>query len=130
MSDNNNIKSIMDVTLEKIRSMVAADTIVGDPIYMDDVKIIPVSKVGFGVATGGTDYPAKTTGKTLFGGGGGAGVSITPVAFLVVKNGDVKLMQIYNDASDIERAVAVLPEVFEKIKLLFSKKDSAENTEE
>ncbi len=130
MSDNNNINKIMDVTLEKIRSMVAADTIVGDPIYMDDIKIIPVSKLSFGVATGGTDYAAKTSGKVLFGGGGGAGVSVTPVAFLVVKNGDVKLMQIYSEASDIERSIAILPEVFEKIKQLFSKKESTESAAE
>lgn len=123
-NNNSNIKGIMDVTLDKIRSMLGTETIVGDPIYMDDVKIIPVSKLSFGVATGGSDFQPKTSQKTMFGGGGGAGVSVTPVAFLVVKDGDVKLMQVYSEPSSAERSLAVLPDVFEKIKKLFSKKDA------
>ena len=69
------IEGLMDVTLEKIKSMVDSNTIIGNPINMPDgTLILPVSKVSFGFATGGSDFPSKTS-KQLFGGGGGAGVS-------------------------------------------------------
>ena len=81
------IEGLMDVTLERIKSMVDSNTIIGNPINMaDGTLVLPISKVTFGFASGGADFPSKTT-KDLFGGGGGAGVSIQPVAFLVVKDG-------------------------------------------
>ena len=82
MSENS-IKSIMDVTMDKLRAMVDANTIIGDPIVVDGVTLIPVSKVSFGLATGGSDFPSKTQ-SGLFGGGGGAGVTVSPVAFIAV----------------------------------------------
>ena len=76
------IQGLMDVTLEKIKSMVDSNTIIGNPINMaDGTMILPVSKVTFGFASGGSDFPTKTS-KELFGGGSGAGVSISPIAFL------------------------------------------------
>lgn len=121
MSENS-IKGIMDTTMEKIRAMVDADTVIGDPITVDGATVIPVSKVSFGLATGGSDFSGK--GNTpMFGGGGGAGVSITPVAFIVVKGQDVKMLQIYKDESSANKAIGVLPELFEKISSLFKKKE-------
>ena len=80
------IKGLMDTTLDKIRAMVDSNTIIGTPIHTaDGTMIVPVSKMSFGFASGGSDFPSKTN-KDLFGGGGGAGVSVTPVAFLVVKD--------------------------------------------
>ena len=116
----NNIKEVMETTMDKLRAMVDSDTIVGNPISAGEITIIPVSKVSFGVATGGSDFPSKTQ-REIFGGGGGAGVSITPVAFIVVKNGDVRLMQIYNDATTIDKAITMAPELFDKVKELFQK---------
>lgn len=116
----NNIKEVMETTMDKLRAMVDSDTIVGNPISAGEITIIPVSKVSFGVATGGSDFPSKTQ-KEIFGGGGGAGVSITPVAFIVVKNGDVRLLQIYNDATTIDKAITMAPELFDKVKELFQK---------
>ena len=132
MSENS-ITGIMDVTLEKIRTMVDAQTIIGNPIVMNDISIIPVSKVSFGLATGGSDFPAKNAGQTLFGGGGGAGVSIAPVAFLVVNGSDVKMLQIYKDANTADKAIGMLPELFDKICSMFkkdSKKETANNIKE
>ena len=120
MSENS-ITGIMDVTLEKIRTMVDAQTIIGNPIVMNDISIIPVSKVSFGLATGGSDFPAKAAGQTLFGGGGGAGVSIAPVAFLVINGNDVKMLQIYKDASTADKAISLLPELFDKVSSMFKK---------
>ncbi len=117
-----NIKGIMDVTMEKIRAMVDADTIIGEPMNVDGATILPVSKVSFGLATGGSDFGGKGN-PVKFGGGGGAGVSITPIAFIVVKNGDVKMLQIYKDESSANKAIGMIPELFDKISSLFKKKE-------
>ena len=77
---------ILGTTIDKIKDMVDSRTIIGDPIDAGNgIKVIPVSKVTYGFASGGTDFPTKSS-KDLFGGGGGAGVTLTPVAFLVINN--------------------------------------------
>lgn len=116
----NNIKEVMDTTMEKLRAMVDADTIIGSPITVDDITILPVCKISFGVATGGSDFPSKTQ-REIFGGGGGAGVSINPIAFMVVNKGEIKMMQIYNDATSIDKAITMAPELLDKVKELFKK---------
>ena len=122
MSENS-IKSIMDVTMDKLRAMVDANTIIGDPIVVGDVTLLPVSRVSFGLATGGSDFPSKTQ-SGLFGGGGGAGVTIVPVAFIAVCDGSVKMMPVYNELSSAEKALAMAPDVIERAKELFSKDKS------
>ena len=103
------IEGLMDVTLEKIKSMVDSNTIIGNPINMaDGTLVLPISKVTFGFASGGADFPSKTT-KDLFGGGGGAGVSIQPVAFLVVKDGSVRMLQLADTSNSVDRAIGMLP---------------------
>ena len=119
MSENS-IKSIMDVTMDKLRAMVDANTIIGDPIVVDGVTLIPVSKVSFGLATGGSDFPSKTQ-SGLFGGGGGAGVTVSPVAFIAVSEGNVKMMPVYNELSSFDKAFDLAPEVLEKAKEVFKK---------
>ncbi|MBQ4156091.1 MAG: sporulation protein YtfJ, partial [Clostridia bacterium] len=86
-----NIKNIMGITMDKIKSMATADTIIGDPIVLSEtVTCIPVSKVSYGFASGGSDFGQSTLqAKANFGGGGGAGMSVTPVAFLVLQDGNV-----------------------------------------
>ena len=125
MSENS-IKNIMDVTMDKLRAMVDANTIIGDPIVVGDITLIPVSKVSFGVATGGSDFPSKTQ-SGLFGGGGGAGVTVSPVAFIAVSGGNAKMMPVYNELSSVEKAIAMAPEVLEKAKELFSKDKKEKN---
>ena len=88
------------------------------------MTIIPVTKVTYGLGTGGSDFPSKN-GKELFGGGGGVGVTITPVAFLVIHNGEVSLKHITAYDNAAERIVNLVPEMFDKITSL-TKKDSAE----
>lgn len=100
--------------------MVDANTIIGDPIVVDGVTLIPVSKVSFGLATGGSDFPSKTQ-SGLFGGGGGAGVTVSPVAFIAVSEGNVKMMPVYNELSSFDKAFALAPEVLEKVKEVFKK---------
>jgi len=126
MSENK-IRGIMDTTMDKLHAMVDADTIIGTPVIVGDTTLIPVSRVAFGLATGGSDFPSKSD-RGLFGGGGGAGVTITPVAFISVTNGNVKMMPIYNELTTVDKALTMAPELIEKIKELF-KKDKKETVE-
>ncbi len=127
MSENN-LKSIMDVTMEKLRAMVDADVVTGTPIEVGDVTLIPVSKVSFGLATGGSDFSSKTNG-VLFGGGGGAGVNVVPIAFLAVSDGNVKMLPVYNEVNTVEKAITMVPELVETAKNLFTKKEKKEEQE-
>ncbi|MBQ2135874.1 MAG: GerW family sporulation protein [Clostridia bacterium] len=119
MSDNS-IKTIMDTTMDKLRAMVDADTIIGTPLTVGEITLIPVSKVAFGLATGGSDFPSKNQ-QQLFGGGGGAGVTVTPVAFIAVSGDSVKMMPIYNELTSLDKAINMAPELIEKVKELFPK---------
>ncbi len=121
MSENN-IKGIMDTTMDKLKAMVDADTIIGSPIEISGITLIPISRVSFGLATGGSDFPSKS-GNQIFGGGGGAGVTIVPIAFMAIKDGDVKMLPIYNDLTTVEKAISMAPDIIEKTKEIFSKKE-------
>ena len=116
------IEGMMDVTMDKIKSMVDANTIIGNPINLaDGTLVLPVSKVTFGFASGGSDFPSKTT-KELFGGGSGAGVTIQPVGFLVAKDGNVRVMQLADTSNNIDRALSLVPELVDKVTALLQKK--------
>lgn len=127
---SNNLEGLMGTTMQKIKEMVDVNTIVGNPITAQDgTTIIPVSKVSYGFASGGTDFPAKSApGKDFFGGGSGAGVSIKPIAFLAVKDGDVKLINVEQFDSSADRAISMVPELIDKITSLF-KKDKKEGSD-
>lgn len=119
------INGLMGVTMDKIRELVNSDTIIGEPVSLPDgTTILPVSKVTFGVATGGSDFAAKQS-KELFGGGSGAGVTVAPVAFLVVKDGNVRTIQLADPNNSLERAITMLPELVDKLAALL-KKEKAE----
>ena len=116
---------ILRTTIEKVRDLVDVSTIIGDPIHLPDgLTIIPVSKVTYGFAAGGSDFPSKNNVE-LFGGAGGAGITINPVAFLVVKDGDVTNKHIVSGDNAVERAVSLVPEMFDKVANLAKKKDNA-----
>ena len=113
--NNNNLESLVKTAMEKIREMV-------DPITTPDgTTIIPVSKVSFGFASGGSDLPNKNA-KDLFGGGSGAGVTIQPIAFITVSNGEVKLLQMSVNASTENAVINMIPDIVDKISA-FIKKD-------
>ena len=119
MSDNK-IQAILDTTMDKLKAMVNADVITGDPIVVDGLTLIPVSKVAYGIATGGSDFATKSQ-SGLFGGGSGAGVTVTPIAFMVINGENVKMMPIYNELTTLEKAVTMAPEIIDKAKEIFSK---------
>ncbi len=122
MSDHP-IEGLIGASLEKIKQMVDVETIIGDPITTaDGITIIPVSKVSFGFASGGSDISSKSA-KDLFGGGSGAGVTISPIAFIVIANGDVKLLQMSMNANSSNAVVNMIPDVIDKITSMVKKKD-------
>ena len=114
--------------MQKVREMIDANTIVGEPITTaDGVTLIPVSKVSFGFVGGGSDIAQKQD-KNNFGGGAGAGVNITPVAFVIAKGNDIEMMYITPPAmSSVDRIIDTVPEVMDKIAMFIGKdKDPVE----
>ena len=100
----------------KIKSMASVDTIIGDPVDLGDgIRVIPVSKVSYGFASGGSDIPTSKTQKEVFGGGGGAGMTVTPVAFLVLQNGNVKMLNVDMTPSSLDKAVELIPDMFDRV---------------
>ena len=115
---------ILSTTIEKVRQLVDVSTIVGEPIRLsEEITVIPVSKVTYGFASGGSDFPSKTNAE-LFGGGGGAGITINPVAFLVLKNGEVTLKHITANDNAAERIVNMIPDVIDKVTEITGKAQS------
>ena len=142
MSENK-LNDIIQTSLDSIRSMVDSNTVIGSPITTaNGTLVIPVSKVFVGFASGGVDYLGKNTQNTShtvnnFGGGGGTGLTVSPVAFLVVSpHGDVQLLNVNEPTSDksdpVSQIIGLLdrsPELIEKLKAVFSKKsDTTEET--
>lgn len=124
---NNNVEGLMGVSVDKIRGMVDADTVVGTPINLPDgTTLIPVSKISYGFASGGSDLPSKS-GADLFGGGAGAGINITPVAFISVKDGSINILPITDKPAAADRVVSMVPEMVDK---LFNKKKKDGSSEE
>ena len=124
------IGSLMDTTMEKIKEMIDVNTIIGEPITSPDgTLIIPVSKVSYGFAAGGSDLPTKKENKDCYGGGSGAGVTIQPVAFLTVYQGDVRLVSVDREECTADKLVNMIPDVLKKVKGVF-KKDKSESADD
>ena len=117
------IQGIMDTTMQKIKEMVDVNTIVGDPMTTPDgTTIIPISKVSFGFASGGADIATKNqTNSQPFAGGSGAGITITPIAFMVVSGADIRLIHVANNVTTVDNVVEMVPEIIDKAKAMFSK---------
>jgi len=129
-----NLQGIMSATMSNIKEMIDVNSIVGDAITTPDGgTIIPISKVGFGFASGGTDWATKSrdaNADPLFGGGSGAGVTITPVAFLVFYQGNVKLLEIGEPSGTVDKTIGMIPELFDKVVALFKKEKSKDENNE
>ena len=134
MSENKQhpIGDLMGATMQKIREMVDVNTIVGQPIQAGEVTIIPVSKVSFGFASGGSDFTSKNQkpdADNSFGGGSGAGVNIAPIAGLIVKGDSVKLLPVAPPpGNSVDRVVEMVPELVDKVTGFIEKQqDKKEN---
>ncbi len=127
MADQHPIEGVMSTTMQKIKEMVDVNTIIGNPITTPDgTTIIPVSKVSFGFASGGSDLPTSNP-KQTFGGGGGAGITLQPIAFLVVHEGNVRLLQIATSSNTADKVVNAVPDIIDKVSDVLAKnqKDKA-----
>ena len=114
-----NLPNMLDSTIEKIRQLVNVNSVVGDPISTEDgTTIIPVSKISIGLGGGGSDFVSKNVNhhENPFGGGVGAGVKVTPVAFLVIKEGSVRMIPVATPANTTaDRIVEMVPDTLDKI---------------
>lgn len=126
MEKNHPINDMMATTIQKVRELVDANTIIGEAIVAGDVTLIPISKLSMGFGTGGSEYATKNQEperENAFGGGGGAGLKITPVAFLVVSGDNVKILNMNAPADNtLDRVVELVPDLVEKMTSLFGKK--------
>ncbi len=117
-----NLEGLLNVSLENIKGLVDSNSIIGSPITTPDgATIIPVSKVSFGFASGGSDFPT-TSPKDMFGGGSGGGVTISPVAFLVIKGDSVRMIQVADKDSISERIANMVPDAIDTVSSLISSK--------
>lgn len=135
MGEEHPIEGLMVTAMNSIKQMIDVNTIIGDPIHaLNNTVIIPISKVGFGFAAGGSEFNDETVNsynrkekeenikyRLPFGGGSGAGVNITPVAFLIVQNDTVKLLEA-NHSSVLDKLVEYVPDIIDRISQLFNKK--------
>ena len=138
------LKQVIDASLENIKKVLDADAVVGTPISLPgDVTIIPISKVSCGFTSGGVDFDSKNAPRRdtpHFGGGNGAGLSVTPMTFLIISGGEVRLMNVNGTNVTSESAIVNTisdlvdksPAIFAKVKSFFKKEDKEveEKTEE
>lgn len=114
-----NLPNMLDATIAKLRDMVNVNSVVGDPIVTaDGVTIIPISNVSVGFGGGGSDFVSKNVNhqENPFGGGVGAGVKVTPVAFLIIKDGSVRMLPVATPANTTaDRIVEMVPDTLDKI---------------
>ena len=134
MEKQHPINEMMSTTMEKIRSMMDANTIIGDPIQTGEVTLIPVSRLSFGFASGGSDFVTnnqKPGAENTFGGGCGASAKMEPVAFLIIKGDSVKLLPVDPPpATTVDRVIEVVPEVVEKVTDVLEKQKKADEPPE
>ena len=119
MEKQHPINEMMSTTMEKIRSMMDANTIIGDPIQTGEVTLIPVSRLSFGFASGGSDFVTKNQkpgAENTFGGGSGASAKMEPVAFLIIRGDSVRLLPVApGPITTVDRIVDAVPEVVDKV---------------
>lgn len=124
------IQGLMQTAMSNLREMVDVNTIIGDPVETPDgTVILPVSKVGFGFAAGGSQFEGgdangQGEGDLPFGGGSGGGVSITPIGFLIVHGNNVRLLSADHQNQLYDRLIDLAPAMLERIQSLFSKQKS------
>ncbi len=127
---NHPLSEMMSASMSKIREMVDVNTVIGDPIVTEGgVTIIPVTKVSIGYGGGGSDFATKNypaNRDNAFGGGAGAGVTITPVAFLVVRGDNVRMLPVAEPAStSVDRLIEQLPDLIDKLQSFVESRKAA-----
>ena len=117
------LPNMLEGTIQKIREMVDINSVIGEPINCGDVTIIPVSKVSVGFGGGGSDFVKN---ENSFGGGVGGGVKVTPICFLIVKDGNVRMMPVAEPANTTaDRIVEMVPDTLDKLTAYLDSKKAA-----
>ena len=131
MTATNSIQSIMETTLETIKGSIDANTIVGDPIQTENTVVVPISKVTIGFGIGGGEYSKGYDNKvdreindTNFAGGSAGAISVQPVAFVVVENGETRLMSLDDNINLVDNILTITPKVIEKIQKISKDRSS------
>lgn len=136
---NHPIEGLMKTTMESIKEMVDVNTIVGDPVESPDgAVIIPISRVSFGFASGGGEYSVAKkenneradSSKLPFAGGSGAGVSVQPVAFIVVGNGQMKLLPVDQSINFVSNLVELIPKLTNGVQNMIKGKNGKQRKKE
>ena len=123
-----NLPNMLENTITKIREMVDVNSVVGDPIVTaDGVTIIPISKVSIGLGGGGSDFVSRHPNKqdNPFGGGVGAGIKVTPIAFMVIRGENVRMLPVASAPNTTaDRVVEMVPDLLDKLSAMIDKKNS------
>ena len=134
MEKQHPLNDLMGTAMEKIRTMVDANTIIGTPIQTGEVTLIPVSRLSFGIASGGSDFVTKNQKPeqdSSFGGGSGAGAKLEPVAFLIIRGESVRLLPVVpGPATTVDRVIEAVPEVVDKVTAFLEKQQEKKSKED
>ena len=137
------IESLMEIAMNNIQDMVDVNTIIGEPIVINEsITIIPISKVSFGFVAGGSEFKGEAieeytkkdkteeiSYKNPFGGGSGAGVNIAPVSFLIVNEGEIKLMPV-EYCSAVDKIIDYIPDIINKVNSFINSNKKEEKAEQ
>ena len=120
--ENHDITSVMNATMGKIKELVDTNTVIGKPITTaDGIMLIPLSKVSFGFASGGSEFAAAKD-RPGMGAGSGAGVKVEPIGFLVIKDGNVRMLNIAPTTNTVDRIIDMAPTVMDRVDAFIDKR--------
>ncbi|MCQ2420896.1 MAG: GerW family sporulation protein [Clostridia bacterium] len=126
---NHPLSEMISSTMGKIKDMIDVNTVIGQPIVSGDVTIIPVTKVSIGYGSGGSDFATKNypaNRDNAFGGGAGAGINITPVAFLIQRGENVRILPVAEPAStSVDRIIEMIPDLLDRAQAFVDEKKAA-----
>ena len=126
MDKNNPIGELMQTTMENVKNILKVDTVVGDPIFTPDgITLVPVSRISVGFGGGGLEFGDKKGGDTRpYGGGNATGVKIDPIGFLVIKEGNIRMVNIMPPANNtVDRIIDLVPQVIDRVDSFINKQN-------
>ena len=120
------VENVLNSAIDGLKNMIDVNSVIGDPVKLSDTTtVIPVSKVSMGFVSGGSSF-GKISSNDNFGGGAGGGIKISPVAFLVVNDGNVRLVNVSDCPDQTDKLLSKIPELIDQVSSLISKKKSTE----
>ena len=126
--ETNPIGELMQSTMENVKNILKVDTVVGDPIYTPDgITLVPISKISVGFGGGGVEFTPKKEGNRPYGGGNATGVKIEPIGFLIIKDGNIRMVNVTPPANNtVDRIIEMVPQVIDKVDAFIEKQKSSD----